>query len=311
MPISRKSVLEPFTGTLFMPDAPNRRTGVLVVPGSDGGVPEGIAERIAVHGYPSLALGYFGCTGRPPHLENIELGYFKTAIESFRESVDTLVLLGYSRGGELVLILASLFPELVEGVVALAPSSFVTGGFPYPNRPAWLLNGQPLSAFIKGLTSDREDLLESEDLAQACKDGLIPFHENTSEDPYEITDLFLARHRQDPLAPIPVERMTCPLLVISGEQDKIWPAALYARELQKRLDASQSTIPRKFLIYPHAGHGIIAPYEAPIYHPLGGFWCSLGGTPAGNQQASNEAWNHILEFINMRKIEGKMSGCQA
>lgn len=297
MPITRESIRSPFTGVFFTPIESKGRIGVIVVPGSDGGIPEAIAERIAKNGYPALALGYFGLEGLPPFLENIDLEYFKRAIDSFRESVDAVVLLGYSRGGELVLILGSLFPDIVDGVIAFAPSSYVTGGFPHPNRPAWLLNGQPLPDYLKGLMSDREDWLESDDLAMACKSGKIAFHGNTSEDPYVVTDLFLARMSQAPVAMIPVEKMTCPLMVVSGEQDKIWPATLYSREIRKRLDAFESTILRQFLICPNAGHGIIAPYDASVYHPVGEFWCALGGTPEGNQQANFRAWSYVMEFI--------------
>ena len=152
--------------------------------------------------------------------------------------------------------------------------------------------------------SDREDLLESEDLALACKSGRIPFHENTSADTYNVVDLFMERQKNAGLAAIPVERMKASLLVISGEQDLIWPSAIYSRELARRLDDAQSKIRRKFLAYSHAGHGIIAPYEAPVYHPLGHFWCALGGTPEGNRQASEDAWSHVLEFIQKCGSDG-------
>lgn len=294
----------PFAGMVFTPILQSGNVGVIVVPGSDGGIPESIAERIAKNGYPALALGYFGCEGRPSLLEDIDLEYFKEAVEAFKVSYEKIVLLGYSRGGELALILGACFPDLLDGIIAFAPSSNVNGGFPHPNRPAWRLKGQPLPAFHKGVMSDRDDFLEREDLQLACKTGVIPFHQNTEQDPYVVTDLFLLRKLQGAQAKIPVENIRCPLLIVAGEQDKIWPSARYCREIRQRLDAAASTISRKFLIYPEAGHGIIAPYEAPVYHPLGGFWCVLGGTPAANQQASESAWIQVMELINQVSKDG-------
>jgi pimeloyl-ACP methyl ester carboxylesterase len=304
MSISRESVQGNFVGTCFTPAANMSNVGIIVVPGSDGGIPEAIAERIAKNGYPSLALGYFGCEGRPPFLENIDLEYFRGAIDAFKVSCKKIVLLGYSRGGELVLLLGSLFPDLVDGIIAVSPSSYVNGGFPHPNRSAWLLNGQPLPDFLQGVMSDREDFLEGEDLDLACKCGKIPSHQNTPEDPYVVADLFHLRNRQALKATIPLEKMTCPLLVIAGEQDKIWPSAKYSIEIQRRLDVEQSTIWRKFLTYPNAGHGILSPYNAPIYHPLGGFWCMLGGSAEGNQQACEAGWMSVMELINQVGFDG-------
>lgn len=66
-----------FTGSLFSPETQKKMPGVILVPGSDGGIPEDLAQFIASHGYYVLALGYFGLEGLPPYLENIDLGYFQ------------------------------------------------------------------------------------------------------------------------------------------------------------------------------------------------------------------------------------------
>lgn len=294
---------KPLAGTLFLPHTQGKLPGVVVIPGSDGGIPETIAKSIASYGYAVLALGYFGFEGLPPYLENINLEYFKKAIEWFKSRVDmtSLALLGYSRGGELALLLGSIFPKLIDSIIAYEPSCFVSGGFPHPNRPAWLLNNQPVLPYVKGRMSREEDLSEAEDLFLACQEGIIPFHENTSKDPYEIVDLFLARQKSQQgvsSAVIPVENIACPLLVISGGQDKIWPSSFYAKEIRNRLIEKKSDIQREFLNYQNAGHGIIFPFEGSIYHPVGKFWCTLGGTSNGNKQACEDAWKATLEFLS-------------
>jgi dienelactone hydrolase len=139
-----------------------------------------------------------------------------------------------------------------------------------------------------------EDFTEAEDLRLATEMKKIPYHAGNEEDPYIITDLFHAREEQNAME-IPVEKITSPLLIISGGQDQIWPSALYAKKIQKRL--AQSTLKHQFLNFPEAGHGIIAPYEGPVYHPIGNFWCTLGGDSKANAEANKKAWEEVATFL--------------
>lgn len=304
--ILKTLISKEFVGTLFTPDSQKQFPAVIVLPGSDGGIPESIARHLASFGYIVLALGYFGKDGLPPYLENISLEYFQKAITSLKSmpqvKESALSLLGYSRGGELALLLGSLFPQLINAIIAFVPSSRVCGGFPHVNRPAWFFNHQPIVPFVNGLMSQEETWTEADDLTLACEKGVIPHHSNTAQDPYEIVDLFLERHKKyDPMLAIPVERIACSLLILSGEQDKIWPSSIYAQEIMHRLDEKASKIERRSLVYPNAGHGIISPYEGSVYHPVGKFWCTLGGTPSGNEEANKNAWQEVLKFLERFK----------
>jgi dienelactone hydrolase len=89
------------------------------------------------------------------------------------------------------------------------------------------------------------------------------------------------------------------LLLLSGEKDKIWPSASYAQNIMDRLTQKGSTIQRKSCVYPDAGHGIISPYEGAVYHKVGKFWCTLGGTPGGNKLASEQAWEEVFQFLGL------------
>ncbi len=306
--IYRENISGPaFYGTLFYPDS---ETGtlhaVVILPGSSGSTPDSMAQHLASYGYLVLALKYFGSDGLPANLEKIPLSYFTDAINWLRGEAPakaySITLLGYSRGGELSLLLASQFPELVDGVIAYVPSSHVCGGFPHPNQPAWVHNNKAITPYLKGLSNDDPFLTEADDLRMATDEGKITFHQNTESDPYSVVDLFLARQQSQKdadHAAIQVENIRCPLLVISGQEDKIWPSSLYAKQIAERLDENESTILRKFIDFPDAGHGIIAPYDKPIYHPVGKFWCALGGTPEGNQLAYEKAWQETFAFLNL------------
>ena len=295
----------PFTGVVFSPQGQSNGNSclpaVIVLPGSDGGIPELIAEQIATRGYTTLALGYFGLEGLPPLLENIPLEYFKKPIEWMRKQCKkkSLVILGYSRGAELALLLATIYPDLIDGLIGVSPSSLVVGGFPHPNIPAWLLNNQPVAPYLQGIMNSNDDLEESRELELACK-AVIAFHENTESDPYDVVDLFDLRNESDEEAAseIAVEKMKCPLLLLSGEEDKIWPSYKYGKWILERLDEQNSTIKRQHICFPKAGHGLLAPYKGSIYHPIGKFWCRLGGTPEGNALASKKSWEAIFQFLD-------------
>ncbi len=300
--VQKQDISEEYFGSLFSPIEENPFPGVVLLPGSENGIPEAIGKYIASHGYVVLALGYFGIKHLPSQLENIPLEYFQNAIQQFRKMPQVkegpLTLMGYSRGGELTLLLGALLPRLVDALIAIVPNSNVSGGFPHPNGPAWLLNQKPILPSLHGVMSQEESLTEGEDLRLACAEGIIPYHSNTHHDPYEVVDLFMARQKhRDPMAIIPVERIGSPLLILSGDQDKIWPSWLYAEEIVARLDEKGSKIERRSVIYPNAGHGIISHYAGSIYHRVGEFWCTLGGTQEGNQAASKHAWQEIFHFL--------------
>jgi dienelactone hydrolase len=134
-------------GALFTPRGHGpRRPAAVVFGGSEGGNSMiDAAGLLAAHGYPTLALAYFGRPGLPPRLVNIPLEYFARAVRVLQRApgVDParVVVMGTSRGGEAALLLASTFPRLIHGAIALVPSDSV---YPAPaaNLRAWTLHGR-------------------------------------------------------------------------------------------------------------------------------------------------------------------------
>jgi dienelactone hydrolase len=116
---------------------------VIVFGGSEGGLYFSAltARMLAAHGYPSLAVAYFGAAGLPATLNSIPLEYFTKALTWIRQQpgVDSSHVLAYgiSRGSEAALLLGANFPDLVNGVVALVPSDAATSS-------AWTLAGKPV-----------------------------------------------------------------------------------------------------------------------------------------------------------------------
>jgi hypothetical protein len=94
-------------GVLLLPNTTGPYPGVLVVGGSEGGVPLRKAAWLASRGYAALALAYFRYDDLPPLLEAIPLEYFSSALSWMMQrpevSSDRLAVVGTSRGGELAL----------------------------------------------------------------------------------------------------------------------------------------------------------------------------------------------------------------
>ncbi len=113
-------------GLLFLPPGEERHAGVLVVGGSEGGLPSRRAAWLASHGFAALALAYFRYDDLPNELAGIPLEYFGTALNwmAHRPEIksDRIAVMGVSRGAELALQLGSMFPA-VRAVVAYAPAN--------------------------------------------------------------------------------------------------------------------------------------------------------------------------------------------
>ena len=174
---------------LLLPNTKERRPGVLVVGGSEGGMPHGKAAWLASRGYAAFALAYFRYDDLPPLLEGIPLEYFGSALAWMVQRpeilADRIAVVGTSRGGELALELGSVIPQ-IKAVVAYVPANVRRAAccgntrVPY----AWTWQGQPL-AFQSGRDARRNPET--------------------------------AMH-----AAIAVERTHGPILLISGEDDGVW-----------------------------------------------------------------------------------------
>ena len=89
------------------------------------------------------------------------------------------------------------------------------------------------------------------------------------------------------------------MLLISGEDDRLWPSPVLAEIAAARLAAHTRAVTH--LRYPGAGH-MIGPVGLPatantILHPLRGRAMALGGTPAGNAAAAADSWPRVLQFL--------------
>lgn len=137
-----------FVGESFLPAQPSAPNAVLTIGGSEGGISlKYEAALLASHGVPALSVGYFAVPGLPSTLHDIPLEYFRSAATRLHELTGKpIVVLGYSRGTEVALMMASAYPELVTAAVVYAPTSVVYAGYP-GGGTAWTRAGKPIAAY--------------------------------------------------------------------------------------------------------------------------------------------------------------------
>jgi hypothetical protein len=244
-------------GTFGCADVGGPFPGVLALGGSSGGIPENILDMLIPAGFASLGLAYFaGPTAPDLTHEGLPADLVEIPLERIERGLRWLIqhpnastpdgrvgLIGVSKGGELALLVAATFPELVGPVVAYTPSSVVWQGITWSavaqqTRQAlssWTFRGEPLlfvpyPVGVAGKISAR---------------GLAvrPIYDKGLDDTRAVER-----------AAIPIERATGPILVISGSDDQMWPAERMCRMVVNRMRRFGRGEHITHLNYPDAGH---------------------------------------------------------
>lgn len=280
-------------GTLFTPPGPGPHPLVVVLNGSGGGINEARAARYAAHGIQALALGYFKAPGLPDVIVDTPLEYFETALrwahQQLQPANHRLFLAGQSRGGELSLLLASRFPQLVHGVIALVPAAFVYGAQGAAGRAgwdsaAWTWQGEALPHMWQ----------QNPGVDWQPWGGAAPPQRYRNVFLDSVRDArFAAAHR------IEVERITGPVLCISGMDDQAWPSSYFSRLVVAAIREAGGVA--EHLDCPDAGHAIGLPNlpstQLARNHPVSGVPYRNGGTPQGNARAAVAAFERSLDFL--------------
>lgn len=297
--VTRREIREQgLVGTLFLPAGPGPHPVVMVLNGSGGGINEPRAALYASHGYAALALGYFKAPGLSDYISNTQLELFETALHWLHDKVKPkqgfVALSGQSRGGELVLLLGSLFPDLVSAVIGYVPGAVVHSAQnacdPATGRegPAWIFRGQPLP-----------HLWENNRTAswQPWDEGPQPRrHANAL-----LTALQDAEAVER--ARIRVEHINGPVMLLSATDDGSWPSSLYGQMVVERLKQFKHPHPVEQLDFEGAGHSIVFPFvpttQLVYAHPVSGRLSTTGGAPGPNAQADEASWAGVLRFLNL------------
>jgi len=226
-------------------------------------------------GYPTLELGYFGTANTPSFLELIPLEYFFKAIEKFKAYPDVgdkkIVIYGGSKGGELALLLGSVNPE-INGVIAQVPSSVVFQAINFnstESTSSWSFHGEKVPFM-----------------------PYAPFDYSSIKN-LEYLDLYIKSIEQKKYldeSTIKVENINGPILLLSGEEDKMWPATRMSNDIIKRLDKYEFQFGYEHISYKNAGHTLNPDFI-------------MGGSSEGNKFACDDSKKQILNYLNKLNSE--------
>ena len=290
---------EATVGRLFIPPGRGPHPVVIVLSGSGGGFDLDKAAVLSRHGFATLALAYFGVAPLPTWLHRIPLEYFEAALTwlSAHPEIDSarVGILGVSRGAELALLLGSTFPQ-IRAIVAYAPSSVAWAASGRDKStgeliPCWTWRGKPVPFAPLPL---RGFMWRSAFPVVALKR------------PVMFRDLFRSglRNREAvERAAISVENIRGPILLISGGDDHLWPAAEMTEAIIARVQNNGSAHAIEHLHFAHAGHMLRYPHlpvtarDSRNKH-LRGARFSFGGTPVADAEAQTQAWHRAIAFLH-------------
>jgi acetyl esterase/lipase len=215
-------------GTFFYNDSNKRQKALILLGGSEGGnywsTQVSYIKDLVEIGYCVFSLTYFRAIDLPKDLNRIPLEYFKTAFKWLKSQEIVLpenyAIMGKSRGGELALILASRCPQ-IQAVVAIVPSYVAFVGsvksLIWPRQvSAWSIGGQelpfvPLRFSISTLKS------------------LIVGNRR------RMFEIALQNTTRVQRAVIPIEKINGPILLISAQNDQVWPSTFMCNQIMQRL----------------------------------------------------------------------------
>jgi dienelactone hydrolase len=293
------SARETTVGRLFIPPGRGPHPAVIVLSGSGGGFDLDKAAVLSRHGLATLALAYFGIAPLPTWLHRIPLEYFQTALTWLHAQPEInpqrTGILAVSRGAELALLLGATLPQQIRAIVAYVPSSVAWAASGRDKAtgeliPCWTWRGRPVPFAPLPL---RGFMWRS------------AFPVVALQRPVMFRNLFRAGLRnRDAVerAAIPVENIRGPLLLISGGDDHLWPAAEMSEAIVARLKRHGSTHAPEHLHFPHAGHMLRYP-QLPVTarhsrnKHLRGARFSFGGTPSADAEAQSQAWRRAIAFL--------------
>lgn len=255
-PVVRLST--PFSGSRFyLPNDSNKHTSIVMLHGSEGGserYADMEANVLATQGYAVLVLCYFDCNrvlSLPKQtLKNVEATIVLDAVSWLRNqalSNSKVVVYGYSRGGELSMIVGSLDMNQnnrPDGIIAHAPSDAFVGPYNggWKEHACWLCIAGNNKCSINSPKSDYE-------WNPVCGIANDPKTTDFSKSSWLVSGVNILTGKR-----IEIEKYDGPILITVGEKDEVWPA-----DQTRRIEKTLQDAGRKPEIHYFAkeGHGFM------------------------------------------------------
>jgi pimeloyl-ACP methyl ester carboxylesterase len=257
----------------------SKNVAVIYLGGSDGGIPDWDFERDSLPklGYPTLGLGYFKTEHTPDTLQLIPLEYFVQAINDFTTRPEIkgkkIVIEGMSRGSDLALLLASMFPEKIDGVITMATSPVTWNGHGFhPELKRWV------SCWTyRGKEIPFMELIWPFDISGDWIDYRKWYTESYAKQPFDMREK----------ATIKVENINGPIMLFSGEEDRMMPAKEWGDEIMDRLKRNNFKFSYQHFYYPDVNHSFSYTDTE-----------KQGGTAEANYMAWQDFKRKYIEFLD-------------
>lgn len=269
---------------------------VVVIPGSGGSyLPDEHLFGLVRSGYDALSVAYVGKRGLPNKIEQVSLEYLEKTILLVKKRFPKrkIVLLGISKGAEYVLTFASEY-DITDGIVCYSPSCIVLPNHVgleknEPQKSSWTFNGKEIPFAELDFFNDEA--------------GMITYGryiEPVLDDAEELTK-----------SRIKVENIKCNVLLLSGENDLVWPATRMSNLIQSKIKEGDIKINVEHISYKNCGHQFVwfdkkAPEYAPEYQSMNLTGIKkhkflFGGTKESIIDAMIDSRIKVIEFL--KKIE--------
>jgi BAAT / Acyl-CoA thioester hydrolase C terminal/Acyl-CoA thioester hydrolase/BAAT N-terminal region len=267
--------------------------------GSEGGYDSqvGNAALLAAHGFVALAASWIDEAQAAKAIANVPLERFTSALAflaAHESTAGPVAAMAISRGSEGLLAAVAHDPSAAPaGLVLVSPSSVtwqaIGSGGEVPDTASWTVDGRTVPWRPLPTGTLMPQLLHNawrvhRDIAEH-RPSLLRLRPAYAAG--------LAAGGAD--AEIAAERVTCPLLCLTGSDDQVWPSVEMTTVLLERRHRAGVGGRDRHLTYPDAGHLIrlgVLPTDAPW---TGGI--AFGGTREGTAGAQRGVTATVLEFL--------------
>ncbi len=282
-----------FTGTVCAAQTAGKHPAILLLGGSEGGdALKAALPPFASAGYVAVSVAYFGAPGLPDILNEIPVETVGKALAAVakRDDVDPerIAIMGVSKGGELALLAATLYPS-IHAVVAVVASPFAWAGIPRGPEPvgsSWTIAGKPIPYVPYGPEM-----------------GAAAMKAFASRAPLDMRPAYDASLAHSPssanAATFALEKIAGPVLFLAADDDRIWNSPAQSEFGMTYLRDHHHAFADQYIHYANAGHLFlfVTPDRPMNTVPLGPVTFLMGGTPQGDLAAEAAAWPNIFGFL--------------
>lgn len=301
LPIKEKWI----KGKLYQRNNPGKKkTGtkkiiLITLAGFDGGyLPHKSLLSLAINGYDVFSLAYSAPPSVLPHkFAEIPIEYLEKAVQWLSNHPlyqnHQIVLLGVSKGAELALLYGSYYQN-IHGIIAYSPTCVLLPDIIPSNdstqvKSPWSYRYKPLGFIpVNKLDTGKQTI--------TYKNYVLSW---------------LSKPQVFRKAMIPVEKINCPMLLLSGSDDKMWGSAKMGEFIQLKLEVNFKPKQAQHIIFKNAGHlffrfGDDLPkksrlvWQKTMHQKTYKFL--LGGTHQGNIKAMKASQQQVYRFLrNLNK----------